>query len=102
MPDFKAYAVSRLNAPQEPLSSYPSPIGRKEVEIKVTHCGIRHFHLSMPQTWAFGLGSIGAAIAKRRAADGASVAITYTKGADTAASVVKEIEDAGRQAIAIQ
>jgi 3-oxoacyl-[acyl-carrier protein] reductase len=30
------------------------------------------------------------------------VAITYTKGADAAASVVKEIESAGRKAIAIQ
>jgi 3-oxoacyl-[acyl-carrier protein] reductase len=30
------------------------------------------------------------------------VAITYTKGADAAASVVKEIEDAGGKAIAIQ
>ena len=45
---------------------------------------------------------IGAAIAKRLAADGASVAITYTKGADAAASVVKEIESAGGKAIAIQ
>jgi 3-oxoacyl-[acyl-carrier protein] reductase len=30
------------------------------------------------------------------------VAITYTKGADAAASIVKEIERAGRKAIAIQ
>jgi 3-oxoacyl-[acyl-carrier protein] reductase len=45
---------------------------------------------------------IGAAIAKRLAADGANVAITYTKGADAAASVVKEIERAGGKAIAIQ
>ena len=45
---------------------------------------------------------IGAGIAKRLAADGASVAITYTKGADAAASVVKEIEQAGGKAIAIQ
>ena len=42
-----------------------------------------------------GSRSIGAAIAKRLAADGASVAITYTKGAAAAASVVKEIERAG-------
>src|SRR5207253_2600559 len=41
-------------------------------------------------------------IAKRLAADGANVAITYTKGADAAASVVNEIERAGRKAIAIQ
>src|SRR5437879_3743339 len=49
-----------------------------------------------------GSRGIGAAIAKRLAADGASVAITYSKGADTAASVVKEIERAGGKAIAIQ
>ena len=45
---------------------------------------------------------IGAAIAKRLASDGADVAITYTKGADAAAAVVKEIEKTGRKAIAIQ
>ncbi len=49
-----------------------------------------------------GSRGIGAAIAKRLAADGAKVAITYTKGADAAASVVKEIERAGGKAIAIQ
>ena len=49
-----------------------------------------------------GSRGIGAAIAKRLAADGANVAITYTKGADAAASVVKEVERAGRKAIAIQ
>jgi 3-oxoacyl-[acyl-carrier protein] reductase len=49
-----------------------------------------------------GSRGIGAGIAKRLAADGASVAITYTKGGDAAASVVKEIEQAGGKAIAIQ
>src|ERR1700680_786663 len=49
-----------------------------------------------------GSRGIGAAIAKRLAADGANVAITYTKGADAAAAGVKEIERAGRKAIAIQ
>src|SRR5437016_9979639 len=49
-----------------------------------------------------GSRGIGAAIAKRLATDGANVAITYTKGADAAASVVKEIERADRKAIAIQ
>src|SRR5580692_11179899 len=49
-----------------------------------------------------GSRGIGAAIAKRLAADGASVAITYSKGADAAASVVKAIEGAGGKAIAIQ
>jgi 3-oxoacyl-[acyl-carrier protein] reductase len=49
-----------------------------------------------------GSRGIGAAIAKRLAADGAKVAITYTKGADAAAAVIKEIEHAGGKAIAIQ
>src|ERR1700677_2957873 len=49
-----------------------------------------------------GSRGIGAAIAKRLAADGADVAITYTKGSDAAASVVKEIEHAGGKAIAVQ
>jgi 3-oxoacyl-[acyl-carrier protein] reductase len=49
-----------------------------------------------------GSRGIGAAIAKRLAADGANIAVTYTKGADAAGAVVKAIEGAGRKAIAIQ
>jgi len=49
-----------------------------------------------------GSRGIGAAIAKRLAADGADVAITYTKDIDAAASVLKDIKRAGRKAIAIQ
>src|ERR1700740_2723613 len=49
-----------------------------------------------------GSRGIGAAIAKRLAAAGANVGITYTKGADAATAVVKEIERAGGKAIAIQ
>lgn len=45
---------------------------------------------------------IGAAIAKRLAADGAIVAITYSKGVDAAAAVVKAIEKEGGKALAIQ
>ncbi len=45
---------------------------------------------------------IGAGIAKRLASEGASVAITYSKGAEAAASVVEDIEKAGGKAIAIQ
>ena len=45
---------------------------------------------------------IGAGIAKRLAKEGAAVAITYTKGADAAASVVKAIESNGGKALAIQ
>ncbi len=49
-----------------------------------------------------GSRGIGAAIAKRLAADGAMVAITYTKGADAAASVVEAIKRSGGKAIAVQ
>src|SRR5580700_8332007 len=49
-----------------------------------------------------GSRGIGAAIAKRLAVEGASVGITYSKGADAAASVVKAIEGNGGKAIAIQ
>lgn len=45
---------------------------------------------------------IGAAIAKRLASDGASVAITYAKDATSAAAVVQAIEKGGGKAIAIQ
>jgi 3-oxoacyl-[acyl-carrier protein] reductase len=49
-----------------------------------------------------GSRGIGAAIAKRLAADGASVAVTYSKGAAEADAIVKGIEKAGGKAIAIQ
>src|ERR1700723_428632 len=49
-----------------------------------------------------GSRGIGAAIAKRLAADGATVAITYAKDAEAAAKVVKGIEQAGGKAIAFQ
>ena len=45
---------------------------------------------------------IGAAIAKRLAGDGASVAITYAKDAKAASAVVGAIESSGGKAIAIQ
>jgi 3-oxoacyl-[acyl-carrier protein] reductase len=49
-----------------------------------------------------GSRGIGAAIAKRLAADGATVAITYAKDASAASAVVKAIELAGGKAIAIR
>jgi 3-oxoacyl-[acyl-carrier protein] reductase len=49
-----------------------------------------------------GSRGIGAAIAKRLAADGASVAITYANDANAASAVVKAIERDGGKAIAIQ
>jgi 3-oxoacyl-[acyl-carrier protein] reductase len=48
------------------------------------------------------LRGIGAAIAKRLAAEGADVAITYVKDANAAESVVKAIEATGRKAFAVQ
>src|SRR6202163_3693321 len=49
-----------------------------------------------------GSRGIGAAIAKRLAADGANVAITYAKDSSAASAVVKAIELDGRKAVAIQ
>jgi 3-oxoacyl-[acyl-carrier protein] reductase len=49
-----------------------------------------------------GSRGIGAAIAKRLAADGAQVAITYAKDAGAASAVVKAIELGGGKAVAIQ
>lgn len=48
-----------------------------------------------------GSRGIGAAIAKRLAADGAKVAITYSKSKDRADQVVAEIQKAGGTAIAL-
>jgi 3-oxoacyl-[acyl-carrier protein] reductase len=49
-----------------------------------------------------GSRGIGAAIAKRLAAEGAAVAITYAKDSNSASTVIKAIEDAGGKAVAIQ
>jgi 3-oxoacyl-[acyl-carrier protein] reductase len=49
-----------------------------------------------------GSRGIGAAIAKRLAAEGATVAITYAKDAQSASAVVEAIERAGGKAVAIQ
>ena len=49
-----------------------------------------------------GSRGIGAAIAKRLAADGAAVAITYASGQEKAAEVVRSIESAGGRALAIR
>jgi len=49
-----------------------------------------------------GSRSIGAAVAKKLATDGAAVAITYSASPDRAAQVVAEIEAAGGKAIAIE
>ncbi len=49
-----------------------------------------------------GSRGIGAAIAKRLAAEGARVAITFTEKADSATQVVAETETAGGEAVAIR
>ncbi|MGX6564727.1 Short chain dehydrogenase [Cupriavidus necator] len=48
-----------------------------------------------------GSRSIGAAIARRLAADGAAVALTYSASPEKAAMVVREIEAAGGRAVAL-
>jgi len=49
-----------------------------------------------------GSRGIGAAIAKRLAADGAAVALTYVKGREPAERLVRQIESTGGRAIALQ
>lgn len=49
-----------------------------------------------------GSRGIGAAIARKLAAEGAAVALTYTSSADKAAAVAKEIEAEGGRALVIQ
>lgn len=49
-----------------------------------------------------GSRGIGAAVAKRLSADGIAVALTYSTGRDEAASVVRQIEEGGGRAIALQ
>jgi 3-oxoacyl-[acyl-carrier protein] reductase len=49
-----------------------------------------------------GSRGIGAAIARRLAADGANVLITYGASADAAAALVRGIQDAGGKAMAVQ
>lgn len=49
-----------------------------------------------------GSRGIGAAIARRLAADGADVALTYVNSADKAGKVVADIEAAGRRGVALK
>jgi 3-oxoacyl-[acyl-carrier protein] reductase len=49
-----------------------------------------------------GSRGIGAAIARRLAADGADVAITYEKSADVAEALAEELRAGGRNAVAVQ
>ncbi|MFF9644334.1 3-oxoacyl-ACP reductase family protein [Kitasatospora aureofaciens] len=49
-----------------------------------------------------GSRGIGAAVAKRLAAEGAAVALTYVRAEEQARTVVKEIEAAGGRAVAIR
>ena len=48
-----------------------------------------------------GSRGIGAAVARRLAADGAAVALTYANGAAQSADVVQSIEDKGGRAVVI-
>src|SRR5947208_9254124 len=101
--------MSSASSPPVKCKAYPSSDARLISEIGLRKSGIEEKEKKMSKKLegkialiTGGSRGIGAAIAKRLASDGANVAITYTKGADAAASVVKEIERAGRKAIAIQ
>jgi alcohol/geraniol dehydrogenase (NADP+) len=47
MPTFHAYAANTARGPLQPFDFDPGEIGREEVEIEVSHCGICHSDLSM-------------------------------------------------------
>ena len=49
-----------------------------------------------------GSRGIGAAIASRLAADGATVVVTYARGAEAAADAIKAIQSKGGKALALQ
>src|ERR1700740_115057 len=77
----------------KPLASSVSII--TEVEMAMTLAGKRALVAGERR-------GIGAAIAKALAAEGADVAITYEKSAESAAEVVGAIKAKGRRAVAIQ
>jgi uncharacterized zinc-type alcohol dehydrogenase-like protein len=43
----KGYAAKGPKQPLEPFEYEPGPLGRHEVEVKVSHCGICHSDLAM-------------------------------------------------------
>lgn len=47
MSTIHAYAAPAANAPLQPFSYEPGPLGPEEVEIQVSHCGLCHSDLSM-------------------------------------------------------
>jgi 3-oxoacyl-[acyl-carrier protein] reductase len=98
MPNLLAIRAHQIGSPRVPrkISAESGAVNRWSKEIFMSKLANKVALVTG------GSRGIGAAVAKRLAADGANVAITYAKDAKAASAVVKAIERAGQKAIAIQ
>ena len=72
----------------------PAPPGPKHIQTSADHGSAIEDKVALVTGGSRGIGAV---IAKRLAADGAGVCITYTNSADAAMAVVKSIELAGKR-----
>src|ERR1700730_1912620 len=100
---FKKKCRRPLTGIASPVHSFIVPCSTKKSNEEIGMSGITQERPLAGKVAVVTGGSrgIGAAIAKRLAANGASVAVTYSKGADAAAALVQAIFGAGGKAIAI-